>query len=192
MNINSMNKQDAKKQFDDMTEQFGIEHTFPFDIAWSFAKYVEIKGGLEKPLSFLPSEYTKEEFRVGIKDVENKMSESKRSLKGKELEHFNPLKHSFAKGVYIREVFNPAGELLVTKIHKYSHPFFLLQGEMTILGEDGEKRIKAPHYGITKAGTKRIIYAHTDCIFVTVHATDEIDLNKIEEEIISKDFENRE
>jgi hypothetical protein len=59
---------------------------------------------------------------------------------------------------------------------------------MTILGEDGEKRIKAPHYGITKAGTKRIIYAHTDCIFVTVHATNETDVDKIEEEIISKDF----
>jgi hypothetical protein len=186
-----MNKQDAKKQFDNMTEELGIKHTFPFDIAWSFAKYVEIKGGLENPLSFLPSEYTKEEFMVGINDVENKMLESEMSLKGKELEDFNPLKHSFAKGVYIREVFNPVGELLVTKIHKYSHPFFLLQGEMTILGEDGEKRIKAPHYGITKAGTKRIIYAHTDCIFVTVHATDETDLNKIEEEIISKDFEDK-
>ena len=188
MNISSMDKQDAKKQFDNMTEELGIEHTFPFDIAWSFAKYVEIKGGLEKPLSFIPSEYTKEEFMVGINDIENKMLKSEKSLKGKELEHFNPLKHSFAKGVYIREVFNPAGELLVTKIHKYSHPFFLLHGEMTILGEDGEKKIKATHYGITKAGTKRIIYAHTDCIFVTVHATNEIDIDKIEEEIIAKDF----
>ena len=98
-----MNKKDAKKQFDDMTEQLGIEHTFPFDIAWSFAKYVEIKGSLEKPVSFMPAEYTKEEFRVGIKDVENKMLESERSLKGKELEHFNPLKHSFAKGVYNKQ-----------------------------------------------------------------------------------------
>ena len=186
-----MDKLKAKKQFDDITEKLGIEHSFPFDIAWSFAKYVEIKGNIENPLSFLPSEYTKEEFRIGIKDVENKMLESERALKGKDVDSLNPLKHSFAKGMYIREVFNPAGELLVTKIHKYSHPFFLLQGEMTILGEDGEKRIKAPHYGITKAGTKRIIYAHTDCIFITVHATEEKDLNKIEDEIISKDFEDK-
>jgi len=191
INISNMDKLKAKKQFDDITEKLGIEHSFPFDIAWSFAKYVEIKGNIENPLSFLPSEYTKEEFRIGIKNVEDKMLESERVLKGKELEHFNPLKHSFANGMYIREVFNPAGELLVTKIHKYSHPFFLLQEEMTILGEDGEKRIKAPHYGITKAGTKRIIYAHTDCIFVTVHATNEKDLNKIEDEIISKDFDDK-
>ena len=183
-----MNKKDAKKQFDDMTEQLGIEHTFPFDIAWSFAKYVEIKSSLEKPLSFLPAEYTKEEFRIGIKDVEIRLLQSERSLKGEELDYFNPLKHSFANGLYIREVFNPAGELLVTKIHKYSHPFFLLKGQMTIMSEDGEKTIQAPHYGITKAGTKRIIYAHTDCIFVTVHATNETDVDKIEEEIIAKNF----
>ena len=187
-----MKKEEARKQFNKMTDELGIEHTFPFDVAWSFAKYVEIKGNLKNPISFLPANYTKKQFISRIKNVENKMLKSKKSLKGKELEHYNPLKHSFAKGVYVREVFNPAGELLVTKIHKYSHPFFLLKGEMTILGEEGEKRIKAPHYGITKAETKRIIYAHTDCIFVTVHATKETDLSKIEKEIILKDFKEKE
>ena len=60
---------------------------------------------------------------------------------------------------------------------------------MTILMEDGIKRIKAPHYGITPAGTKRIIYCHEDCVFVTVHATELTDIAKIEEEVISKDFD---
>jgi len=60
---------------------------------------------------------------------------------------------------------------------------------MTILMEDGIKRIKAPHYGITPAGTKRIIYCHEDCIFVTVHATKLTDIDKIEEEVIAKDFD---
>ena len=59
---------------------------------------------------------------------------------------------------------------------------------MTILMEDGVKRIKAPHYGITPAGTKRIIYCHEDCVFVTVHVTKETDLKKIEAEVIAKDF----
>jgi hypothetical protein len=59
---------------------------------------------------------------------------------------------------------------------------------MSILDKAGEKRIVAPHYGITKANTKRIIFAHTDCIFVTVHATSETNLEKIEKEIILKDF----
>ena len=60
---------------------------------------------------------------------------------------------------------------------------------MTILSEDGEKTIKAPHYGITPAGTKRIIYAHEDCVFVTVHVTDKKDTKEIEKDIIAKKFE---
>lgn len=101
----------------------------------------------------------------------------------------NPLKHSFGDGVYVREIFNPAHELIVTKIHKKSHPFFLLKGEMSILTESGVKRIKAPFYGITPAGTKRVIYTHSDVVFVTVHATDKTDLQEIEEEVIAKSFD---
>ena len=65
-----------------------------------------------------------------------------------------------------------------------------MQGEMSILTEDGIKHLKAPHYGITKPGTKRIIYTHTDCIFITVHATEETDVAKIEEQVIAKDFQD--
>ena len=61
---------------------------------------------------------------------------------------------------------------------------------MSILTEKGVKRIKAPYYGITPAGTKRIIYTHEDIVFVTVHATKEIDLKKIEEEVIAKSFDD--
>ena len=59
---------------------------------------------------------------------------------------------------------------------------------MSILTEDGVKHLKAPYHGITKPGTKRIIYTHSDCIFITVHATEETDVAKIEEQVIAKDF----
>ena len=96
-----------------------------------------------------------------------------------EMQKLNPVKHSFADGCYIREIFNPANELLVTKIHKKEHPFFLLKGKMSIATEEGVKNIKAPYYGITKPGTKRVIYTHTDCIFVTVHATNSTNIEEI-------------
>ena len=134
--------------------------------------------------SNLPS---RREIRDAICSVEEKMLQIPGALIGDNF--VNPLRHSFADGCYIREIFNPAHELIVTKIHKVAHPFFLLQGEMSILTEDGVKRIKAPYYGITPAGTKRIIYTHSDIIFVTVHVTKERDLKKIEEEIIAKNFE---
>ena len=132
---------------------------------------------------------SKEEFRNGIMKVQENLENHPNGLTGEALEKLNPLKHSFADGCYIREIFNPKGELAVTKIHKVSHPFFLMKGDMTILMEDGIKRIRAPHYGITPAGTKRIIYCHEDCVFVTVHATKLTDIKAIEEEVIAKDFD---
>lgn len=183
-----MDKKLAKKQFDYWTEKLGLKHTFSFDEAWAFSEYKRNRKVLDTPVFQKMSTYTKEEFQIGIKKVENIIKNHKNGVSGDAVNEFNPLKHSFGDGIYVREVFNPAGELIVTKIHKLAHPFFLLKGEMSILSEDGEKRIKSPHYGITQPGTKRIIYAHTDCVFVTVHATDETDIEKIEKEVIVDDF----
>ena len=171
----------AKFQFDFWTQTLGLEHTFSFDEMYDLA--------LSKRAEKRQLELSKEEFRRGIMQVQNNIENHTNGLTGEALEKLNPLKHSFADGCYIREIFNPKDELLVTKIHKVSHPFFLMKGDMTILMEDGIKRIKAPHYGITPAGTKRIIYCHEDCIFVTVHATKLTDIDKIEEEVIAKDFD---
>ena len=176
-----MNKDDARFQFDFWTQTLAIEHTFSFDEMYDLA--------MEKREEKRQLELSKEDFRRGIMQVQENIENHPNALTEEALEKANPLKHSFADGCYIREIFNPKGELLVTKIHKVSHPFFLLKGDMTILMEDGIKRIRAPHYGITPAGTKRIIYCHEDCVFVTVHATKETDIEKIEEEVIAKDFD---
>ena len=172
----------AKFQFDFWTQTLGLEHTFSFDEVYDLA--------MEKREEKRQLQLSKEQFRNGIMKVQENLENHPNGLTGEALEKLNPLKHSFADGCYIREIFNPKGELLVTKIHKVSHPFFLMKGDMTILMEDGIKRIKAPHYGITPAGTKRIIYCHEECIFVTVHATKLTDIAKIEEEIVSKDFDD--
>jgi hypothetical protein len=171
----------AKFQFDFWTQTLGLEHTFSFDEMYDLA--------MEKREEKRQLQLSKEEFRNGIMKVQENLENHPNGLTGEALEKLNPLKHSFADGCYIREIFNPKGELAVTKIHKVSHPFFLMKGDMTILMEDGIKRIRAPHYGITPAGTKRIIYCHEDCVFVTVHATKLTDIKAIEEEVIAKDFD---
>lgn len=100
-----------------------------------------------------------------------------------------PLTHTFADGVYVREIFIPKGTLVVGKIHKHSHPNFLLKGDVSVATEDGVSRIKAPSSMISKAGTKRVVFAHEDTVWVTVHVTDSQDLVKIEEEIIAKSYD---
>ena len=171
----------AKFQFDFWTQTLGLEHTFSFDEIYDIA--------MEKREEKRQLQLSKEQFRNGIMKVQENLENHPNGLTGEALEKLNPLKHSFADGCYIREIFNPKGALLVTKIHKVTHPFFLMKGDMSILMEDSIKRIKAPHHGITPAGTKRIIYCHEDCIFITVHATKLTDIKAIEEDVIAKDFD---
>ena len=173
---NPLNKEESKAQFVEATKKLGLKHSFNFDIAWEVAE--EIKK--------------RKEFRSRITGLEDQIKKTKGVITGKDVHKVNPIKHSFADGCYIREIFNPAGLLLVTKIHKKKHPFFLMKGEMSILTENGIEHIEAPHHGITIPGTKRIIYTHTDCVFITVHATDSTDIKKIEEEVIAKDFNDPE
>lgn len=133
---------------------------------------------IPKPIS------TNTQIRAGIIELEEKI----KSMPGAMFNDCFPLKHSFAEGLYVREINVPKGMLVVTKMHKYSHPVFLLKGDVSVLEEDGVKRIKAPMYFITKAGTKRVCYTHEDTVWITVHQTQEIDLEKIEEDIITKEY----
>jgi hypothetical protein len=130
----------------------------------------------------------RDQFREAICKLEEKFKGMTSAVVGRESEIRHPLFNTFAEGCYIREVHSPAGEFIISKIHKYSHPWFLLQGELSILGESGVVRITAPCHGITSAGSKRVLYSHSEIVFVTVHVTKETDLDKIEEEIIAKDF----
>ena len=124
--------------------------------------------------------------RDGICKLEKVMSTIPGTILG-DSEHC-PLKHSFVDGAYVREIFMPKGALIVSKIHRITHPYFILKGDVTILTENGEVRIKAPFHGITPTGTKRALYIHEDTVWVTVHVTKETDLEKIEEEVIAKNF----
>lgn len=100
-----------------------------------------------------------------------------------------PLEHKFVDGAYVRKITMPKGSLLTSKIHKVTHPYFVMSGEVSVLTEDGVQRIKGPYAGITKAGTKRLLYNHTEVVWITVHVTNETDLEKIEEQVIAKNFE---
>ena len=103
-----------------------------------------------------------------------------------------PLKHTFVDGAYVREIRMPKGLLLTSKIHKVTHPFFILKGEVSVVNSEedgGSLRIKAPYWGVTPSGTKRVLYIHEDTTWVTVHVTKERSLDEIEKEIIATSYE---
>lgn len=92
--------------------------------------------------------------------------------------------HHFAEGLYGRELFIPAGTVLTGKMHKRGQLNVLAQGDITVWTEQGMKRLQAPAVIPSGAGIKRVGYAHTDCVWITIHATHETDLVKLEEQLI--------
>ena len=169
---NPLTKEAAKEQFLNKTKEFNLQHAFNFDEAWDFVEYKK----------------KQKEFRETVSTFEEALKKHESSL-GDSTHKLNPTKHSFSDGQYIREIYNPSGLVLVTKIHSKNHPFFLMKGEMSILTEEGVQRIKAPYQGITKAGTKRIIFTHSECVFITVHRTDTLTIEEVEEEVIAESFD---
>lgn len=98
--------------------------------------------------------------------------------------------HRFAEGLYAREIFIPKDTLLTGKIHKFEHINFITKGEISVLTEDGVKRIKAPFTMVSRPGTKRVGYAHEDTIWTTVHATSETDPEKAEAALVVDSFDD--
>ena len=100
-----------------------------------------------------------------------------------------PLKHSFAPGVYARELEIPAGTLLIGKIHKHRHHNFLMKGSILVLTEtNGVELLQAPLMIVSEEGTQRIGYAITDTLWTTVHENkyNSEDLDAIEERTVVK------
>lgn len=94
--------------------------------------------------------------------------------------------HHFSKGVYARELHIPAGVILTGEIHKFPNLNILSQGKIQVLVGDTVQEIEAPFTVVSPAGTKRIARALTDCVWTTIHGTDETDVDKIELQFIAK------
>lgn len=94
--------------------------------------------------------------------------------------------HHFSPGVYARELHIPADTTLTGEIHKYPQLNILSKGKISVLLEDGVKEIEAPFAVVSPAGTKRIAYTHTDCVWTTILHTDLTNVEEIEYHFIAK------
>ena len=143
---------------------------------------------INKQVKTVISEYDLQNRMI---DFEKYVNELPGALVGDSPEYLAkcPLTHTFADGMYIRSIFLPKDMIFVTKIHKKTHPYFILSGKVSVLTTEGLVILEGPFSGITEAGTKRVIYTHEDTVWTTVHASHETDFNKLEEELIAKSFE---
>ena len=116
---------------------------------------------------------------------ENKQQELNNRITG---QTEGAITHNFADGQYIRQIVMPKNLVVSTKIHTKNHPFFIMKGEVSIYSANGLERIKAPFHGITEAGTKRVLYVHEECTFITVHRTDCLTVEDVLNEVTVDDF----
>lgn len=117
-----------------------------------------------------------------VRDVQQQLSSSPDQVEV-------PIQHHFAPGVYMRQMDAAAGTLVVSKMHRTEHMNILLKGSLTVATEDGIQLMTAPCVLKSMPGTKRIGYFHEDSSWITVHPTEEIDLEKIEQQVIVPDEE---
>lgn len=94
-----------------------------------------------------------------------------------------PVEHHFAPGVYMRQMNAAAGTLVVSKMHRTEHMNILLTGSLTVATENGIELLKAPVVLKSMPGTKRIGYFHEDSSWLTIHPTNETDVDQLEKDI---------
>lgn len=103
-------------------------------------------------------------------------------------EQYEPeTKHTFHGGMYCREVFRVAGALIVGKVHKKEHFYYVVHGTVLITTDDGAQGVTGPRLICSKPGTKRAVYAVTDALCVTFHRTDAATVADAENELVEID-----
>ena len=102
-----------------------------------------------------------------------------------------PLTHSFSEGVYIREMFMGKDGIVIGKIHKNDHTWFLMKGEALVATEEKTTHYKAPCYVTSPAGCKRVITAIENSVFINVLPNPDnlTDIEELEKILVCKSYE---
>jgi len=103
-----------------------------------------------------------------------------------------PVEHYQVDGVYVRSMFIPAGTILTGKIHNFENIAILAKGRIRITNGTDSYIISEGHIMVDQPGVKRLGYAETDVIFITVHKTANTEIDDIEKELVSATFEEYE
>lgn len=100
-------------------------------------------------------------------------------------------RHYFHGDMYCREVFRHAGVLVVGAVHKKEHFYLIVSGTVAITDGDGNvQQVTGPCLFQSKPGTKRAVYAITDTLCMTFHATKAKTVEDAEIELVEVDSDS--
>lgn len=96
-----------------------------------------------------------------------------------------PIEHIFGPGIYIRQIFMPKDSIVLGHSHKLESVNMVLKGRLSLL-EGGVRREVAAPYIFTSGLGRKVAYVLEDCVFQNIYATEETDLEKLEEMCVEK------
>lgn len=97
-----------------------------------------------------------------------------------------PVVHHFGPGTYIREVTLPAGAIAIGHAQRFEQLNIMLTGKVAIIVSETEtKLLEAPMIFVGPPGRK-VGYVIETCTWLNVYATDERDIDKLEEMFLDK------
>ena len=142
-------------------------------------------------------EISKREKILNLEEALIKVSDGVNVIgNGKEIAYHDKFKykHTFADGIYVREMFMSKGEVVIGAIHKHLHVWILLSGLIKVVTEDKVEEYKAPCTVLSRPGIKRVIYAIEDSIFTNIHKNpnNTQDIKQLEKEIVAVNYKEYE
>jgi len=93
--------------------------------------------------------------------------------------------HNFSDGLYAKQMFIPKGYVVGQHAHKYSHLSILAKGKVVVKTDNGEDNYEAPACLEIKEGVHHAIEALEDSVWFCIHATNETDVNNIDNVLIT-------
>tara|TARA_R110000737_G_scaffold21211_1_gene39617 strand:+ start:100 stop:558 length:459 start_codon:yes stop_codon:yes gene_type:complete len=132
------------------------------------------------------------EYRKSLVDLEKELKHQAKANNELVIGDSNkfPLNHTFAHGIYVREMKMQKDTFVLGKIHQHDHIWFLLTGKLLIETGEGVEEYIAPCYVKASGGTQRLIRAVEDSIFVNVYGNpnNKENVSELENNIIAKNY----
>ena len=96
-----------------------------------------------------------------------------------------PTEHVFSGGMYARTITIPAGIVLTGAVHTTDH-LCVVNGDISVLTDNGPQRLTGLHVLATKAGAKRAGYTHAPTRWTTICRTDAQDVHAAEAALVER------
>lgn len=94
--------------------------------------------------------------------------------------------HHFSDGLYAKQILIPKDAFVMQHKHQYSHLSILAKGRVLVKTDDDVEEIVAPACLNIAAAKYHSIMALEDSVWFCIHATEETDLDKIDEVLITQ------